>query len=218
MQLFQNSKFKIQNSKFCFAAEGVGGLDDLLMGNVAEGSEETSEELAARIAAAQAKLAAVRKDEASAKGFDQHLVKLIKTIGSEWIDFISYLIDENVPSLTILAIFSVISDEAAAICFTEFKSTEKPLEEIDLASSRLENKKVVDRLHYWWKFIFASDLDSKTVKLKDLRSEVHFQKRMAVEFAKLVRTLLSKNSIQEFDSEALSKVLKEYENRVFGEK
>jgi hypothetical protein len=218
MQFLQNSKFKTQNASFCFFSEsGAEGLDDLLMGNVSEGSEETSEALMARIAASQSRLAAVQKDESTAKTFDQHLVKLIKSIGSGWIDFIAFLIDKNVPSLTVLAIFSVISDSAAAICFSEFQATEKPLEEIDLTPAHLENQKAMDRLHYWWKFIFAADIDSKTVQLRDLNSDTVFQKRLVLEFSKLVKEMLSKNNVQEFDSTALSRVLKQYEKRVFGD-
>ena len=79
MQFLQNTKYQSQGIKFCFFAEGgPEGLDDLLMGNVSEGSEETSEALLARIAAAQAKLVAVKKDEASIAddfivGTDRHV-------------------------------------------------------------------------------------------------------------------------------------------------
>ncbi|NJP03948.1 hypothetical protein HC823_01630 [Candidatus Gracilibacteria bacterium] len=176
MKFLSDSKFNIQDARFCFFAEsGAEGLDDLLMGNVAEGSEETSEQLAARIAAAQARLAKVQKDEATAKGFDTHLVKLIKNIGSDWIDFIAYLINKDVPSLTILAFFSVISDDAAALCFNEFKSTHKPLEEIDLSPAQLENQKVVDRLHYWWKFILRRIWNPKPCISKNCEQRKNFR-------------------------------------------
>ena len=59
-------------------AEQTGGLDDLLMGNVGEGSEETSEQLIARIAAAQARLAAVKKDEKKSSVHDRQLAQIIK--------------------------------------------------------------------------------------------------------------------------------------------
>ena len=73
------------------AVEQTGGLDDLLMGNVTEGSEETSEQIAARISSAQARLAAVKKDEKRSSKHDCQLAQVIKHLPLELIPFVSIM-------------------------------------------------------------------------------------------------------------------------------
>ena len=97
------------------AVEQTGGLDDLLMGNVGEGSEETSEQLVARITAAQARLAAVKKDEKKSSVHDRQLAQIIKYLQPSLLKLVAWMIDQEIPSFTVLALVSLACRPAAEI-------------------------------------------------------------------------------------------------------
>jgi hypothetical protein len=195
------------------STEKVGGLDDLLMGNVAEGSEETQEQIAARIAAAQAKLAAVQKDEKKSKGFDGHLANVLKSLTISQIRFVAFLIDHEVPSLTILAMIAIVSDEAGKAIFTELEKSlpdEKPDENLPA--------KISEKISLWWRLISAADAASKTLKLVDLHENHDFTRRVGKEFSAMLQTFLKKNNVHEFDSGKLKKILHRHERKIFAAK
>ncbi|MBT3349549.1 hypothetical protein HN954_01190 [bacterium] len=193
--------------------ESVGGLDDLLMGDVSEGSEETQEQLAARISAAQAKLAAVQKDEKTSKNFDDQLAKILKKFSVAQIKFVAFLIDHEVPSLTILAMFSIDSDDAGKIAFA---ALEKSLP-VDDRDEHLPTK-FSEKISLWWRLISAADAESKTLKLADLRGNSGFTSRVGKEFPSMLSRFLNKNNVQDFDPEKLKKMLKKYEQKIFAKK
>jgi len=87
--------------------EEMGDLEDMMMGNVSEEASESSEKIAARLAAAQKKIAAVKRDEKKSHGFDEKLSKILPKFSVVLLDFVIFLIDKEVPSCTILAMISV---------------------------------------------------------------------------------------------------------------
>jgi hypothetical protein len=197
------------------AESGPENLDDMLMGNVSEGSEETSESIADRIAAAQAKLAKVKKDEGEAQNFDDKLAKILKKFSYDLIDFVAFLIDKEVPSLTILAIISLASNEAGKICYTEFH---KVIDDYYAIMPLLpSNKKEAQKIELWLKFINKANSVSKTLKLSIYRENKEFVARLSAETAKMLKEFLIKNKVAEFDEEKLKKALLKYEKEIFAE-
>jgi hypothetical protein len=197
------------------AESGPENLDDLMMGNVSEGSEETSESIAARIAAAQAKLAKVQKDEKQAHDFDEKLAKILKEFSYDLIDFVAFLIDKEVPSLTILAIIALANNEAGKICYTEFhKTLDDNYAIVPLLPS---NKKEAHKIELWLKFIHRANTASKTLKLSVYKKNKEFVDRLSAETAKMLKEFLIKNKVAEFDEEKLKKALIKYEKEIFAE-
>ena len=195
---------------------GPENLDSLLMGNVSEGSEETSEQIADRIAAAQAKLAKVKKEEGEAQSFDDKLAKLLKSMNYSLIDFVAFLIDKEVPSLTILAIISLANNEAGKICFAEFQ---KVIDNNFTIIPLLPNhKKEAQKIELWLKFINKANSESKTLKLFVYKENTEFVSRISTETAKMLKYFLIKNRILEFDEKKLKEALQKYEKEIFAEK
>ncbi len=180
--------------------EQIGGLDDLLMGNVTEGSEETSEQIVARISAAQARLAAVRKDEKKSTVHDRQLAQVIKSVPIELIPFISWLIDHNIPSLTILALFS-LSHKPAADALTsivEVPTTgNAPSFLTEIKHSALRTK-----ISDWSRLVVAADRLSATVRLESLRKEQSKNSRLAAGLRELLEIIWLRSSA-EFNPEQL---------------
>lgn len=197
------------------AESGPENLDDMLMGNVSEGSEETFESIAARISAAQAKLAKVKKDEKQAHNFDDKLAKILKNFSYDLIDFVAFLIDKEVPSLTILAIISLANNEAGKICFAEFN---KELDENFAIVQILPNhQKEAHKIELWLKFINQANSVSKTLKLSIYKKNKEFVDRLSSETAKMLKDFLIKNKVLEFDEDKLKKALIKYEKEIFAE-
>ncbi len=197
------------------AESGPENLDSLMMGNVSEGSEESSESIAARIAAAQAKLAKVKKDEQEAQDFDEKLAKILKTLDYELIDFVAFLIDKEVPSLTILALISLVSNSAGKVCYTEFhKTLDSHFAIVPLMPN---NEKEAHKIELWLKFIHHANAASKTLKLSVYRKDKEFVGRLSTETAKMLKDFLIKNKVTEFDEEKLKKALAKYEKEIFAE-
>ncbi len=197
------------------AESGPENLDDMLMGNVSEGSEESSESIATRIAAAQAKLVKVRKDEKKAHNFDEKLAKILKNFSYELIDFVAFLIDKEVPSLTILAIVSLASNEAGKICYQEFH---KKLDTETAIIPLLPNhQKEAQKIELWLKFIHQANSLSTTLKLFVYKDNADFVARLSSETAKMLKEFLVKNQILEFDEAKLKEALNIYEKKIFAE-
>jgi len=167
------------------STEQMGGLDDLLMGNVGEGSEETKEQNAARIAAAQARIAALQKDESSAHGYDLQLAGVLKNTAFWVVEIVAWLLNNDVPSLTILALLTVVSDDAGQICFTTF--TEAATEPDDRANV-LQNTHLRDRVRLWLRFVVAADRASTTVQLKDFIENKDFVQEMSKHCVRLLES------------------------------
>lgn len=190
-------------------------IDDLMMGSGAEIASESDEVFAERLRAAQQKIAAIKKDEKKAKDFDQKLSKIIRNISSETLDFVVFLIDHDIPSLSILAMIAIVNDEAGRICFQEF---DKYIEErADLSIVKFGSPKAEEKISYWWTFILAAEHMSTTVKFKDLRNNEKFVLTMSKNLANLLIEFLRTNKILEFDKKGLKKMLTKYEEMIFEE-
>ncbi len=195
--------------------EEMGGLEDMMMGNVSEEASESSEKIAARLAAAQKKIAAVKRDEKKSHSFDKKLSKILPTFTIVLLEFVIFLIDREVPSCTILAMISIESDEAGKICFEEFH---KFIEEAaDFSVVKFDNKEVEKKVSMWWTFVFAADHVSKTTKLRVFRKSEEFVGRLSREFARMLKAFLLKQNVQKFDEKKLKKILKQYADAVFSD-
>ena len=130
-------------------AEDMGGLDDLMMGNVSEEASESDEKIQARIAAAVARLRKIKKDSKKSHGFDEALAKILRQLTPTQLDDVIFLIDHEIPSLTILAILSLVNDGAGKICYAEFEAQIK--HKADFSNAGLPATQE-ERVSYWWDF------------------------------------------------------------------
>lgn len=193
-------------------SESSESLDDLMMGEVSETSSESDEKFSERMREAQAKISAVKKDEKTAHNFDEQLATVISSLTPMLLDFVIFLIDEEVPSLTILAILSLLVDEAGKVCFVEF---EKHIEERANFSAANLPVKNETKISYWWTFIFAADHMSATVKIKDFQKNEDFVLRLSHNLGLMLQTYLKKETPAGFNSQALKDILKGYERQIF---
>lgn len=191
---------------------GGGGLEEALMGNVSEQASESNEAFAARIAAAQARVAQVKKDEKSAKDFDHHLAKLVPGLSPVMLDVVILLIDHDVPSLTILAVISIINKDAHDICHEVFH---KHIDETaNFADAKLPAA-VEQRISYWWTFIYGADHLSKTIELKSLKEEEAFLKKFSKYLTEMLQAYLIEKKVENFDDNELRKILMSYQVKIF---
>lgn len=193
-------------------SESAERLDDLLMGEVSEGASESDEKFSERVRQAQQKIAQIKKDESKAKNFDHHLSKILGGLSSGILDIVIFLIDEEVPSLTILAILSLLDDQASKICWQEF---EKHIAQAADFSSVSLPQAVEKKISYWWTFIFAADHVSKTVKLKTLRTDEVFVRRFSHSVGLLLQEYFRENEVNDFNKKSLKKILQKYEIQIF---
>ncbi|HEY5714461.1 MAG TPA: hypothetical protein VIT68_03870 [Candidatus Gracilibacteria bacterium] len=192
---------------------GNEGLDGLLMGNVAEDVTENDEQIAARIAAAQAKIAKIRKQENKAKNYDHILAKLVPILGKVELDFVIFCIDHEVPSLTILSVLSILRAEAEKACHEEFH---KYIEEkADFSMAQFKNRKVEDKVATWWTFIVGADMMSDTIRLKQAYGKEEFAQKFPRFMAFFLHKYLKTNHQDQYDEGALIKILKGYAERLF---
>lgn len=192
--------------------EHAENLDDLMMGEVSESLSESDEKFSERLKVAQQKVAQVKKDEKKSKNFDQFLSQILRKLSSELLDIVILLIDEEVPSLTILAVLSLLNEEAGRICWQEF---EKHIAEKANFSNTNLPVDIEEKISYWWTFIFGADHVSKTVKLKELRQNPDFIKAFTHALMWMLQQYLKENSIEGFDTEKLKKILQKYETQLF---
>ncbi len=186
-------------------AEQAGGLDDLMMGNVAEGSEETSEQIAARIAASQARLAAVKKDEGVATAHDGELARVVRTLPIGILRFVGWLIDKEVPSFTILAILAISNARAEELMKPTWE-----IANIDSLNflSEVHNKHIRTKISVWCQAIILVDRSSKVGRLNSL-------KKVAIDHAQFaggLRAVLENYLLRadaEFDPDALDRLARD---------
>ena len=193
-------------------ADGPENLDSLMMGEASEEVTESDEQIQARIAAAQAKLKKIQKDEKKAHNFDEKLAKVIPSLHARLIIFIGFLIDKNVPSLTILAMITLSSDKAGKICHDEFHKYIK--ERADFAPAKL-NEKQEEKVSLWWTFIFAADHVSTTLKLKELKGDKDFVTQVNTALKNILHDFLIAEGVESHDEKALERVLAKYATMMF---
>lgn len=193
----------------------LDGLDGLLMGNVSEEVSESNEQFQARIAAAQAQLQKVQKDEKKAQIFDIQLAKIIPTLPNDLLRMVIFGVNREVPSLTILAFLSLVIDEAGRICYQEFhKYIEEPA---DFSMVRFESPQVQDKFSWWWTFIVGADHVSTTIRLRDLRGDIDFVREISHFLSLLVEQFLKNYPEGVFDNAQLQHILKKYAQALFEE-
>ncbi|MCF7917853.1 hypothetical protein K9L27_02520 [Candidatus Gracilibacteria bacterium] len=192
--------------------ESVGGIDDLMMGNDSEGVRESDEKFRERLAAAQAKLAQVHKDESKSKDFDLKLAKLIPRLHRHTLKLVVFLIDNDIPSLTILAMISLESNDAGKICHMEFH---KYIEEkADVSLAKLDEKSA-ERISLWWTYIFAADHVSRSTRLQDFQHREVFVEFLSLEFSEMLKRFLTDQNVEHFDANGLNQVLQKYQKMMF---
>jgi len=195
-------------------SESVGeNLDGLVMGEgVSEQASESDEKFKARVAAAQVKLKKIKKDESKAKNFDEKLAKIIGDLPMAHLQIVIFLIDHEVPSLTILAIISIVNDEAGKICYLEF---EKHIEtRADFAGAKLPSE-VEEKISYWWTFIHGADHMSHTLYLYSLQDNTEFVSRFSKYLGQLLREFLQTNEVIDFDQDKLKAIIARYQTEIF---
>ncbi len=193
-------------------AEHAEGLDDMMMGNVSEGVSESDEVFAERVRQAQAKIKQIKKDEKRAHNFDEKLAKIIPYLSPLLLDIVVFLIDFEVPSLTVLAVISIIDDEAGKICWKEFHKY--IAEKADFSSAHLPEK-MEEKISYWWTFIYGADHVAVSVKLKELKNDKIFIKKFSHYLGQLLILFLQEEKIQDFDEVQLKKILQKYQVGLF---
>lgn len=188
-------------------------LDGLVMGDgVSEQASESDEKFKARVAAAQVKLKKIKKDESEAKTFDHKLAKILPGLTSWQLQIVIFLIDHEIPSLTILAVISIANDEAGKICYLEF---EKHIESrADFSGAQLPTD-IEEKISYWWTFIHGADHLSTTVFLYNLKSNEAFVSEFSTHLGKLLRAFLTQYEVTDFDQEKLKNIIERYQSEIF---
>ncbi len=194
------------------AEGGMESLDDLVLGQDVEISE-SDEQLRERMVAAQAQLQKIAKDESKAHGFDLYLAQLIVGLSGVRLKFVIFLINHGIPSLTILALLSLVSDDAGQICMKEFHDDMDV--RADFSVFPLESR-LQERLSLWWWFIFSADRVSATNRLVDLKEIDGFVQALAHFLSEMLQEFLNTNNVQEFDLSSLQKLLVQYQEMMFG--
>ncbi len=194
---------------------GPESIDDLVLGTVKEEVTESDEKFKARVVAAQAKLAKIKKDESNAKDFDIKLSKLISHLASHTLKLVVFLIDSGVPSLTILAMISLSSSKAEKICHTEFH---KFIEErADFSDAKLKPE-LEKQVAQWWTYMFAADQVSVDTKISSFHSNAAFVEFVSLEFNEMMKRFLADHEVEHVDQNELNQALKKYEALLLTEK
>lgn len=197
-------------------AESIGeGLDGLVMGDgVSEQAAESDEKFKARVAAAQVKLKKHKKDESKAKNFDSKLAKILPDLTQAYLKIVIFLIDHEVPSLTILAVISIVNDEGGKICYLEF---EKYIESrADFSEAKLPSE-IEEKVSYWWTFIHGADHISTTLRLAELQDNHDFVVQFSKYLGRLLKDFLVDHQVQDFDESKLKKIIQRYQTEIFAE-
>ena len=194
------------------SSEQLGGLDDLMMGNVSEEVSESDEQIAARAQAVQAKLAALAKDEGHNKSFDQVLASIVSELDDELLQVVIFWIDHDVPSLTILALLGLVNNTAYKVCKDEFHHAIE--ERADFGAANISDEKILNRLEHWWTYIVGADLTSKTVQMKDFIQNTDIHQAWQRHIGMLVSRFFASKDIQ-YDADELKKLLTQASQEIF---
>jgi hypothetical protein len=194
---------------------GPENLDDLMLGNVSEGVTESDEKFKARVAAAQAKLAQLKKDESKTKDFDLKLSKLITSLDPHTLRLVVFLINNSVPSLTVLAMSSLVVHKAEKICHTEFHKFIEEQADFSDAKLKPEIEKLVS---LWWTYMFAADQVSVDTKMSSFHSNAAFVEFISLEFVEMMKRFLADHEVEHPHMEEIEKMLKKYEGILFAAK
>lgn len=188
-------------------SESLGSsLDSIMMGKGGEQASESSEQLQARVSAAQARIKALKKDEKKSRTYDHHLAQIVGDFSTQQVIFIAFLINNSVASEVILALFSIINPTAFKICAIEskiFKAGFQQLSPQNLSIS-VDQTKSIDA---WWHHLYWADNTAKTGSLYEFNKNSDFILRFSSEMALLLKSFLTRNEIKEFNQSALEELL-----------
>ncbi len=198
--------------------ESIETLDDLLQGNVSELVGESSEKIATRVKIAHDKIIAIYKQEDNAKQFDQSLVQVIKSLPLSLLEIVILCLNYEIPSLTILAIISISNEQSYGICSNQFMQYVK--ETANFAEANFKDHEQEQQMSYWWTFMFASNIVSDTLKLKDLHNTHEFVREFDGYIDYLLEIFLKKtqNNIEtsyQYDEVGLRKCIDNYKQQLF---
>ena len=141
-----------------------------MMGNVSENISEDNEAFDERLREVQAKLTQIAKDEKTSKSFDEDLAVVVQSLPQVFIKFVAFLIDHEIPSLTVLAVLSLVHKKAHSVCTKEFKRFMGE-EGADFSTVSFSDKEASDTLSLWWTFMILADHHSLTTRLKDINDK-----------------------------------------------
>lgn len=189
-----------------------GGIEFAGLGEGAENQEsaaEQDEKYRQRQQATAKVMAKVKKDEKKSKNYDLVLAKLIPKLTDREMDVVIFALNYEIPSLTILAILSVLHDEAGQACYEEFhKSIEQ---RADFALVAFGDPAVEERVSLWWTFIVGADMTSSTARIRELNRDPVLLNQMCHYLGAILALYLEKNQITEFDQSKLEEILREYQ-------
>jgi len=196
------------------SAESVGGLDDLMMGTASEGVSESDEQFHARLAAAQARMAKIAKDEKKAKNFDAHLAKLIPQCSNKGLlDMVVLMINHDVPSLTILASLSLVLEDAAKL-ITEELSARSITESGSKIKLPFGKDKTRQKIKFWLGGIVLADHASNAIKFESLAKDKKFTASLMGHFTALLETFLATEETS-VPPQEIERFFNDYESQLF---
>lgn len=183
-----------------------------MLGNVSEDVKESDEQIQARMAAAAAKVAQIQKDEATAHSFDDQLAQLISSMNKQQLEFVIFMIDHEIPSLTILAFLSIINNQAGKLCYMTFEKDIKQWAEVSQTGL---DKEAENKISYWFTFIYAADHVSKTSRIKELKNNAEFVQGVARFLVVFLHQFLQTLDLDNFSDAQLKKILQRYQKGLF---
>ena len=152
-------------------------LEQLFVGGGAEKVAESDEVFSERARAAQARLKKAQRNEARDNKFDQSLAKIITDLDEELLNVVIFLIDHEVPSLTVLSLLSLEIQSAMEIVWEPLKDDlvlwePAPEPEVPAKTEHIE------RWRHWLALILSADQSSFTVHFADKAEDQDFSKAL----------------------------------------
>lgn len=186
-----------------------GGIDNLVLGTGAiEFSKEQVAEWDARVAAAQARVAKVKKTEKKQKTFDAALATLVKQMPMNRILQVAWLLDSGVPSLTVLSIISIEYPQADRICANHFDKYITEWANLQNLGVEPEYKTFLD---HWWTHILAADFVPQTPKVAALKPvNEAWKNRFARMVHELVMGFFRKENITTYNENGYKRTMSEH--------
>ena len=192
----------------------MGGLEDLMMGSPSEGASESNEQFQARLAAAQARMAKIAKDEKKAKNFDAHLAKLIPACSQKGLlDMVILMINHDIPSLTIIASLTLVMPEAEKLLTKEL-SAKVILDASGALKIPFGKPNTQKAIRFWLTSLTLSDKASTEVQFKSLKADTKFTESLLGHFSALLETFLATEEMP-VPPQEIERFFNDYESELF---
>ena len=196
------------------STEAMGGLEDLMMGSPSEGASESNEQFQARLAAAQARMAKIAKDEKKAKNFDAHLAKLIPACSQKGLlDMVILMINHDIPSLTIIASLTLVMPEAEKLLTKEL-SAKVILDASGALKIPFGKPNTQKAMRFWLTSLTLSDKASTEVQFKSLKADTKFTESLLGHFSALLETFLATEEMP-VPPQEIERFFNDYESELF---